>query len=374
MRKKNAEKPPKILCYEELEQRLLFSADVLPGLDAVASVEQVLAEDPAGDVQAEDPAVDVAVDQESVPELSPEPVAAAAAEPAPLADIPGEAPGGDAVALGGVEPESAFSEPAGPETAADDEPQPMEDAAGDDPLDDPDEADTAGPETTEEDLFEPEAGLVHEPAQEEETADVDAAEVLSAVDATGPAPSETRRELSFVNENVAEAEQLIADLSRGDDNRIVETVVLDAHRDGFEQVSDILAERRGLSAVHFVTHGTDGGIHLGNSWLTGATLEQNRDAIARWGDALTEDGDILFYGCDIAADSDGISLLEDIAGLTGADVAGSTDNTGHALLGGDWELEYQEGESLRTTCSAAPSKTTGSACWPSSTSTKPPMS
>jgi hypothetical protein len=35
--------------------------------------------------------------------------------------------------------------------------------------------------------------------------------------------------------------------------------------------------------------------------------------------------------------------LETIADLTGADVAASTDLTGHRSLGGDWELERQTG-------------------------------
>ena len=152
------------------------------------------------------------------------------------------------------------------------------------------------------------------------------------------------RELVFINENIADYQQLIADLQGGDDDRIIEVVVLDADRDGIEQVSEILSERSDLAAVHFITHGDEGQINLGNTWLNSETLKQNSTAVTGWGDALSETGDILFYGCDIAADGDGHRLLNDIAALTGADVAASNDLTGNAKMGGDWELEYGNGK------------------------------
>ena len=152
-----------------------------------------------------------------------------------------------------------------------------------------------------------------------------------------------QRELVFVNGNVADYEQLIADLQGNDESRIIEVVVLDSDQNGIEQVSQILSDRSGLSAVHFITHGADGQISLGSSWLTNANLPQHSEAIAKWGEALTQSGDILFYGCNIAADKAGQGLLDGIAKLTGADVAASTDLTGYALFGGDWQLEFQTG-------------------------------
>ena len=78
--------------------------------------------------------------------------------------------------------------------------------------------------------------------------------------------------------------------------------------------------------------------------MNSTTLQQNSDAVAGWGEALTEDGDILFYGCNVAGDSNGQVLLNNIAELTGTEVAASDDFTGSAKLGGDWELEYQAGD------------------------------
>ena len=64
----------------------------------------------------------------------------------------------------------------------------------------------------------------------------------------------------------------------------------------------------------------------------------------KWADNLDEGADILFYGCDLAASESGQRLMESIGALTGADVAASDDLTGHTQLGGDWELEYGNGE------------------------------
>ena len=169
---------------------------------------------------------------------------------------------------------------------------------------------------------------------------LDDAELQPALnDAAGAA-----RELVFVDETVADYEQLIADLQGKDDNRSIEVVVLDSDRNGIEQISAILSERSNLSAVHFITHGADGMISLGDTSLNSSALQQNRDAISAWGKALTETGDILFYGCNITAGSAGQSLLDGIAELTGADVAASNDTTGHENLGGDWELETNDGQ------------------------------
>ena len=65
--------------------------------------------------------------------------------------------------------------------------------------------------------------------------------------------------------------------------------------------------------------------------------------VAGWQNALTSDADLLFYGCDLAGSQNGQQLLQSLGALTGADVAASTDDTGHTLLGGDWDLEYTTG-------------------------------
>ena len=84
-------------------------------------------------------------------------------------------------------------------------------------------------------------------------------------------------------------------------------------------------------------------MQLGNATLDFESLVKRAASIKSWGNALTETGDILFYGCDLAASAEGKSLLDALSRLTGADVAASEDPTGSAAEGGDWDLEFRTG-------------------------------
>jgi hypothetical protein len=158
--------------------------------------------------------------------------------------------------------------------------------------------------------------------------------------------SQTIREFVFIDESAFDSDQLIADLEdQIASGRAIGFAVLDGSRDGVEQISEVLASlsENDLDAIHIVSHGTDGAVRLGSTWLQASSLSGHAGAIATWGGVLGTDGDILIYGCDLASNSGGELLVESIAALTGADVAASTDDTGSALLGGDWELEYKSG-------------------------------
>ena len=153
-----------------------------------------------------------------------------------------------------------------------------------------------------------------------------------------------RSELVFVDSGVEDHQALLADLQSADSNtRELEVVLLDSERDGIQQISEILEGREDLDAVHIVSHGTEGAVQLGSTWLSGENLGAYESAIAGWGDALSQKADLLFYGCDLAGGASGAAFVESLSGLTGADVAASTDATGSAILGGDWDLELHEG-------------------------------
>jgi parallel beta-helix repeat protein len=121
-------------------------------------------------------------------------------------------------------------------------------------------------------------------------------------------------------------------------------VVLESGRDGVEQITEAIEERRDVGAVHIVSHGSDGSLTLGNSKLSAYNVDRYRDAIKSWQASLTEGADLLIYGCDFAGSAQGREMVEVLSALTGADVAASTDKTGLADRGGDWELEYEAGD------------------------------
>ncbi len=156
--------------------------------------------------------------------------------------------------------------------------------------------------------------------------------------------AEVRRELVFVDASAEDYQQLLDDLGSNDDpSRQFDVVLLTSDRDGIDQITEALQEYDDLDAVHIVSHGTDGAVKLGGTWLNIDNLNAYAGQIASWQDSLTSEADLLFYGCDLAANEDGKLLVDSLSALTEADVAASTDNTGHAIFGADWDLEYTAG-------------------------------
>ena len=162
-----------------------------------------------------------------------------------------------------------------------------------------------------------------EPAAQLALLDHDAAASEDAVKA--------RRELVIIDPGADDSQQLVDDLRESSNaGRHLDVIVLDVKRDGVEQISEILAEYENLDALHIVSHGSDGAVQLGSSWLVADSLEDHASAIAGWSDALTLDADLLFYGCDLAGSAGGAAFVDSIAELTGADIAASVDLTGSA--------------------------------------------
>lgn len=155
--------------------------------------------------------------------------------------------------------------------------------------------------------------------------------------------SEAARELVIVDARVPDYQDLVETLAASRNGDGLQIAVLDPERDGVEQIGELLSGRQDVAALYIVSHGNDDGLQLGATWLTGDNLDEYIEALSAWGEALAADADLLLYGCNIAADSDGRALVELIGELTGADVAASTDPTGHESLGGDWDLEYRSG-------------------------------
>ncbi|MEI6215603.1 MAG: DUF4347 domain-containing protein, partial [Desulfuromonadales bacterium] len=156
------------------------------------------------------------------------------------------------------------------------------------------------------------------------------------------------REIVFIDSTVRDWQQLAAGIDPG-----VEIILLDASRDGVNQMADALSNRHDISAVHIISHGNSGGISLGNAALSAYSLTDYASDLARIGSGLTADGDILLYGCDVAKGEDGSAFLSALAAATGADVAASENLTGAAKHGGDWVLEKQAG-SIEARSFAAP--------------------
>ncbi|MEQ8854829.1 Ig-like domain-containing protein [Gimesia sp.] len=152
-------------------------------------------------------------------------------------------------------------------------------------------------------------------------------------------------ELVFIDDSTDHYQQLIDDLlAQNDEQCQLEIILLDSEQDGILQISEALQNYSEVDAIHFVSHGTPQSVKLGATWLSLENLDRFSEAITGWSESFSAGTDLLFYGCDLAATASGQELLRQIQELTGADIAASSDDTGAASLGGDWDLEYELGD------------------------------
>jgi hypothetical protein len=139
----------------------------------------------------------------------------------------------------------------------------------------------------------------------------------------------------FIDARVEDSAELLKGISPE-----AEVVYLSADTDGVKQMADYLSAHPGASAVHVLAHGYEGNLWLGTTFIDNSTVQAHSADFARIGQGIAAGGDILLYSCDTGAGEDGAQLLGQLAGLTGADIAASSNRTG---AGGDWVLEVTTG-------------------------------
>ena len=175
-------------------------------------------------------------------------------------------------------------------------------------------------------------------SQDGSEADAPNANIAEIAGLTGNDTQFNTTEIAFIDMRLADAQELANSLR--DD---VLVVYIDPAKSGVSQVTQALSAFENIEAVHLFTHGDANGFRLGDALITGDSVEQNAEGFAAWKGYLSNDADILFYGCNLAETAEGQALLNTIGELTSADISASTDLTGAANLGGDWDLEYNTG-------------------------------
>ena len=136
-------------------------------------------------------------------------------------------------------------------------------------------------------------------------------------------PQSTSSEIVFINSSVMNAEEIVDDLPEG-----AEIVYLTRGEDGIQQITDYLAGKTDIDTIRIISHGNEGYFVLNGRVIDSQYLENNPELIASWGNSLSEDGDIMLYGCNLAASQEGQEFVQDLADLTGADIAAATFATG----------------------------------------------
>ena len=146
------------------------------------------------------------------------------------------------------------------------------------------------------------------------------------------------QQVAFIDSRLDNIDSLIETLPNTD------IYVIREDSSGVHYISEVLSQYlpEQIDSIHIFSHGTAGVLQLGSSRLSTDELTGYQQELAAWGKANS--GDVLLYGCNVAEGDIGINFIEQLAALTGADIQASTDLTGSADLGGNWDLEVSIGE------------------------------
>jgi hypothetical protein len=100
-----------------------------------------------------------------------------------------------------------------------------------------------------------------------------------------------------------------------------------------------------LDRLHVISHGQSDQLQIGGSVIGSTNVIRSADWLHQIGSFLSQNGDILLYGCNLAADAGGQELVRRLADITGADVAASTNVTFEDAISrrSDWTLEDSVG-------------------------------
>lgn len=140
--------------------------------------------------------------------------------------------------------------------------------------------------------------------------------------------------ITFIDENIPDYEILA--------NNVINNMIVHIIRkniDGLSFMYDIIQEYTNIEAVHILSHAVPGQFRLGNVTININTLS-NYKYLESINKNFVEDGEILFYGCHLAAGEEGDNLIKGISNITNMKVTASTHAVGHPNLKGNWDLNY----------------------------------
>lgn len=165
--------------------------------------------------------------------------------------------------------------------------------------------------------------------------DTSGASHAAATDSGQAAGSASGRNVVFVDSRVADAQQLLQGVAANTD-----VVFLERNGNGVQQMAQYLAAHPGAASVQIIAHGNDGDLWLGSSYVSAENIADYGNALTQLGSNMQAGGDILIYACNTAQGERGQTFVDELASLTGRDIAASNDRTGN---GSDWDLEVTTG-------------------------------
>ena len=146
--------------------------------------------------------------------------------------------------------------------------------------------------------------------------------------------------LFVVDSRAAHAAELAAEIGKDNSARVI---MVGQSEDGLTAISHALEQSGSVDAIQIYSHGAAGQFTLGSRNVSADNVAAVGGEMQNWSSHLTGNADILLLGCNVGAGDAGRTLIAQMAALTGADVAASTNDTGSADAGGDWKLEVATG-------------------------------
>lgn len=116
--------------------------------------------------------------------------------------------------------------------------------------------------------------------------------------------------------------------------------------DPLAQIAAALAGRRGVPALHIVSHGMPGTLLLAAERIDLPALVVRSGVLSDIAAALAPGAVVTLYGCSVAAGPAGRQFLDYLEATLGATVAASAGPVGSPAQGGAWHLRTRDGSAV----------------------------
>ncbi|MDD3854063.1 DUF4347 domain-containing protein, partial [Sulfurimonas sp.] len=117
------------------------------------------------------------------------------------------------------------------------------------------------------------------------------------------------------------------------------SLFLNSEENLLTQIATQLKGQTNVAALHLITHGRSGEILLGKNGVSLETLPLYGKELLAISSAMSTEGELFLYGCEIAAGERGAAFVAMLQDVTGLKIAAATHKVGHSELGGSWELD-----------------------------------
>ena len=115
-------------------------------------------------------------------------------------------------------------------------------------------------------------------------------------------------QIVFIDSAIEEWNSLVASFTPGTNWHLI-----NSEQDGLVQIAARLQGQADINAIHIISHGADGTLSLGDGVITRTSLNMQRERLESIGNSLSDSGEILIYGCNVAKTLEGRQFIDTIS-------------------------------------------------------------